>query len=78
MDLIEFMKLLELMLKLNRLVLQMLNLELFHYSKFQSVRATFQQTSFGMVTTFLDLESRGQSESKILGRQQLQLPAIVT
>ena len=78
MDLIEFMKLLELMLKLNRLALQILNLELFHYSKFQSVRATFQQTSFGMVTTYLDLESKRQSESKILGCQQLQLPTIVT
>ena len=34
----------EVMLKLNQLALQMLNLEIFHYSKFQSVRATFQQT----------------------------------
>ena len=49
-----------------------------HYSKFQSVRTTFQQTSFGMVTSFLDLESRGQSESETLGRQQLQLLTVVT
>ena len=64
MHLIEFMKLLELLLKFNRLALQMLNLQLFHYSKFQSVRAILQQTSFDLVTPFVQLEAEDSAKVK--------------
>ena len=50
MGLTEYMKLLTLMLKLNQLVLQMLNPGLFHCNKSQNARETFQQINFGVVT----------------------------
>ena len=60
MGLIECMKLLTLMLKLNQLVLQMLNLRLFHYNKSQNAREAFQQINFGVVIILLTLESKGK------------------
>ena len=75
MDLIEFMKSLELILKLNRLALQMLTILLQQVSK---CKGNFSVNQFDMVTTSLDLENGGQSEGKILGHQHLQLPTIVT
>ena len=60
MGLTEYMKLLTLMLKLNQLVLQMLNLRLFHYNKSQNTREAFQQINFGVVIILLTLESKGK------------------
>ena len=56
MGLIEYMKL------LNQLVLQMLNLRLFHYNKCQNAREAFQQINFGVVIILLTLESKESSE----------------
>ena len=59
MGLTEYMKLLALMLKLNQLVLQMLNPGLFHCNKSQNARETFQ-INFGVVIILLTLESKGK------------------
>ena len=47
------------MLKLNQLVLQMLNPGLFHCNKSQNARETFQ-INFGVVIILLTLESKGK------------------
>ena len=60
MGLTEYMKRLMLMLKLNQLVLQMLNPGLFHCNKCKNARETFQQINFGVVIILLTLESKGK------------------
>ena len=49
------------------IVLQMLNLRLFHYNKSQNAREAFQQINFGVVIILLTLESKGKfGRSRIL------------